>query len=107
MRTQSTMSIARKWVMMRKALQELRYKCGRHNTDSAIPDMTEDQVGLALANYTSFGFCCDHNLGSTVPRQGVICILGCVTTVSLGENTGISQLSEPKFEVAFDAAVRD
>ena len=23
---------------MRKALQELRYKCGRHNTDSAIPD---------------------------------------------------------------------
>ena len=25
-------------MMMRKALQELRYKCGRHNTDSAIPD---------------------------------------------------------------------
>jgi hypothetical protein len=24
--------------MMRKTLQELRYKCGRHNTDSAIPD---------------------------------------------------------------------
>ena len=23
---------------MRKTLQELRYKCGRHNTDSAIPD---------------------------------------------------------------------
>ena len=31
---------------MRKTLQELRYKCRRHNTDSAIPDSEtlDDQV---------------------------------------------------------------
>ena len=71
MRTQSTMSIARKWVMMRKALQELRYKCGRHNTDSAIPDMTEDQSRLGPRELYQFWFLLRLQSGqySSSPRR--------------------------------------
>ena len=39
---------------MRKTLQELRYKCGRHDTDSAIPDIVELENGLVL--YQRIGY---------------------------------------------------
>jgi hypothetical protein len=41
-------------MMMRKTLQELRYKCGRHDTDSAIPDIVELANGLVL--YQRIGY---------------------------------------------------
>ena len=38
---------------MRKTLQELRYKCGRHNTDSAIPDRCSRHFSKALSQALS------------------------------------------------------
>ena len=36
---------------MRKTLQELRYKCGRHNTDSAIPDSLKSLEAMDQPRY--------------------------------------------------------
>ena len=38
---------------MRKTLQELRYKCGRHNTDSAVPDRGHsNKFNISLNSYS-------------------------------------------------------